>query len=129
MRSVPVTRNTVTVSRSAETAPPRINFGHRLFVGPVDARSWVPPSGPGLYAILVKDQLCHPRPFRPIYFGQTGNYAERNFLEGHRKYWEWRAVADAEIFVATCPMPFSSEAARAAAESELIRHYQPECNA
>jgi hypothetical protein len=129
MPVVTSTRHVSATSRGAESAPTRINFCHRLFVGPVEASAWVPPSGPGLYAILVKDQLCHPRPFRPIFFGQTGNYAERNFLEGHRKYWEWRAVADAELFVATCPMPFSSDAARAAAESELVRHYQPECNA
>src|ERR1700686_3464996 len=35
-----------------------------------------PPSG-GLYAILVADGSCQPRPFRAVYFGQAGNLAER----------------------------------------------------
>ena len=110
--------------------PVSINFGHRLFSDPTAAAQWVPPSGPGVYAILIADRLCHPRPFRPIYFGQTGDFAERGFFKGHGKYWEWRAVADAEanLFVATYPMPFSTLAAREGAERDLVQHYRPVCN-
>ena len=114
-----------------EPGQARINFGYRLFNAPVEAARWEPPAGPALFAVLVPDRLCHPRPFRPIYFGQIATAPEPGFLKSHRKYWEWRAVADSEknLFVATFPMPFSSDAARAAAERELIRHYHPVCNA
>ena len=108
----------------------RINFGYRLFNAPVVAGGWVPPAGAGLYAILIMDRLCHPQPFRPIYLGQAENYAERGFLKAHRKYWEWRAVADsdANLYVATYPMPRSTAATRAAAQAQLIEHYKPLCN-
>ena len=109
----------------------RINFGYRLFNDPVEAERWEPPAGPGLFAVLVMDRLCHPRPFRPIFFGQLKDRAEPGFLKSHGKYWTWRALADSarNLFVASYPMPFSSDEARAAAQNELISRYHPACNA
>ena len=112
------------------STPSRINFGYRLFNEPIEAAQWEPPSGPALFAVLIQDRLCHPKPYRPIFFGQI-EAGERGFLKSHRKYWEWRAVADSEknLFVAVFPMPFSSDVTRAEAERELIQHYRPICNA
>jgi hypothetical protein len=69
-------------------------------------------------------------PLKPIYFGQTGNFAERGFIKSHEKYKDWiREVAEEEnIFIAIYPMLGSTEEERKTIETELIDQYQPACN-
>ncbi|MDQ5850034.1 MAG: hypothetical protein M3544_13840 [Pseudomonadota bacterium] len=108
-----------------------IKFANRDFDGPFPAGSWVAPWYGGVYAVLVRDASWAPLPCRPIYFGQTGNFAQRGFLRGHAAYHSWLAAAGGEsnLGIATHWMPASTEAARQAIERALLRQYRPECNA
>jgi hypothetical protein len=108
-----------------------IKFANRDFDGPFPAASWVAPWYGGVYAVLVRDAGWAPLPCRPIYFGQTGNFAQRGFLRGHRGYRSWLAAAGGEsnLGIATHWMPGSGEAERQALEQALLRQYRPECDA
>lgn len=84
------------------------------------------PSFGGLYAILVHDATCSPRPYRLIYLGKAGDLSER-VCGSHEKYESWmRAACGAQLFVAFYLM--ANELARTSAERRLIEHYRPECN-
>jgi hypothetical protein len=106
-----------------------IQFCNRKFSEPTLHRTATPLSWPGLYAILVLDSRCSPRPYRVIYFGQGGNLAER-VTASHEKYEKWcrAASGSGNLYVAFYWMPTSTERRRMDAESELIRTYNPECN-
>jgi hypothetical protein len=80
----------------------------------------------GVYAVLVLDTQWGPMPYRPIYFGEAGNMSER-VCPSHEKYKSWeRAARGGLLFVAFHVIP--NEAARKAAEKQLIGQYSPECN-
>ncbi|MBX9962855.1 MAG: hypothetical protein K2Y35_07370 [Burkholderiales bacterium] len=107
-----------------------IKFSDVVFEEPVLAWLWTPPRIGGLYAILVPDSRCSPRPFRPIYFGETEDFAGRGFLEGHHKYHSWvrQAGSGFGLYVAIFRWPEATKAQRTGVESMLIRNYRPECN-
>jgi hypothetical protein len=106
-----------------------INFSNRCFSEPMLFRFARPASLAGLYAILVYDTRCSPRPYRVIYFGQAGDIAAR-VRDSHEKYFSWGNAArgTANLYVAFHWMSGSSERQRCDAESVLVRDYNPECN-
>ena len=91
------------------------------------------PSGfldlPGLYAVLVSDAGWRPRPFRPLYFGESDCVWGRA-TAAHEKYASWRAEAGmiAPLYRALCLLPGWTRSQRQTAESALIAEYNPRCN-
>jgi len=79
--------------------------------------------------ILVADNSWTPRSYRPLYFGETENLAERP-TTSHERYEDWcTAAGDAgNVRVAYCWMIGSLKDERTAIESDLIKFYKPECN-
>jgi hypothetical protein len=84
---------------------------------------------PGLYTVLVGDNSCRPRPFRVLYFGESGNMNERVTPE-HEHYQDWsRAAGGAEnLRVAYYFLFGSTKDERVSIESDLIKYYSPQCN-
>jgi hypothetical protein len=104
-------------------------FGNHCFSEPELLPCSVPISNSGLYALLVRDLTCHPRLLRAIYFGESGNIPA-HLTPWHEKYSSWCSVASGAVnlYVAFLPMESSTPDERAAAVSDLIARYQPECN-
>ena len=107
-----------------------IIFGEYEFSEPTRIAKWEPPKAQGLYVILKPDLSSSPIPLKPIYFGQTRNFAERDFLKSHEKYKDWirEVIEEEQIFIAIYLMLGSTEEERKTMEAELIAKYQPVCN-
>lgn len=107
-----------------------INLGGIIFSEPVQMINWYPPPFAGLYAVLIPDITCTPRPLRVIYFGETENYSERGFIRSHHKYFAWlnAAGSEANLYISTCFMVSSSSLERRMTETYLINEYRPVCN-
>lgn len=84
---------------------------------------------PGLYVILMRDGRWTPRPFQPLYFGESDSAWSRANAD-HENYPSWRARAGliAPLYRAVCMMPGQTRSERQAAESILISTYNPPCN-
>jgi len=106
-----------------------IIFDNHEFSKPRRIADWEPPKAAGLYVILKPDLSISPIPLRPIYFGQTSNFAERDLLKPHEIYnWIQEAESDEGIFIAIYIMLGSIEEERKTMEAELIAKYLPVCN-
>ena len=107
-----------------------IKYSGYVFDEPVLISNWNAPYRAGLYAILVPDQSVTPRPFRVIYFGESGNMSERGFLKLHAKFpcWIREAGSENNLYVALLLMPDSTPEQRRVAETQLIANYNPACN-
>lgn len=84
---------------------------------------------PGVYAVLVFDPTCTPRPFRPVYFGESDNIHGRA-AGTHENQSSWRAEAgtNTPLYRALCPLPGLTKAQRQQVESLLIAKYSTPCN-
>lgn len=100
------------------------------FSAPVQVRLWEPPYRAGVYAILKPDPKCVPEPFKPLFFGQSGNMSERGFWLCHfaLKCWLREAGGEDDLFISIHSMPDSTEASRMAVVQELVAAYDPPCN-
>ena len=107
-----------------------INYGGIIFDGPHPTTEWEPPYRAAVYAIVMPDETCKPKPFRVIYFGESGNLSERGFWQSHHKYQCFidHAGLDSNIYIAIHKMPNSTEEERKNVESKLIAKYDPICN-
>lgn len=87
------------------------------------------PTGvPGLYAIMLFDSTCNPRPFRVIYFGQSDNIYYRA-SKTHENYEDWcKAAGRNSLYVSFYEMLGSTELQREIDETTLIDTYKPICN-
>ncbi|MEW5902122.1 MAG: hypothetical protein AB1715_11720, partial [Acidobacteriota bacterium] len=101
-----------------------------VFAEPVPLTAWTAPFRSGLYAILVPDPGATPRPFRPIYFGESEDISDQSFINKHPKYpcWINEAGDVSKLYIAVYHMPFSTREQRLAVESSLISEYRPVCN-
>jgi hypothetical protein len=106
-----------------------IRFNNQTFTEPVPFPPALPPVSSGIYAILVPDADCTPRPYRVIYFGESGNFHER-VTESHERYDDWIKEAGGieNTYVAFCPTPLLKEEQRRWVENDLIARYRPACN-
>ena len=106
-----------------------IRMAHKLFEGPFPIDGWTPPARAGVFCIMVPDSRCVP-PFRPVYFGESSNLAERVFPGAQHGRASWLDIADYDlsIYVAAHWMPQSSLDERKAVERQLVQFCQPECN-
>lgn len=111
--------------------PPQvgIRFNNRIFREPVPLSLALVPVSSGIYAILVADASCRPRPFRVIYFGECHNFSQR-VTGDHEHFNDWAAEAGgaANLHVAFCPTPLLREQQRRWIEHDLIARYRPTCN-
>ena len=105
-----------------------IIFDSHEFSKPRRIANWEPPKAAGLYVILKPDLSISPMPLRPIYFGQTSNFAERNLLSQEIYNWVQEVGSDEGIFIAIYIMVGSIEEERKIMEDELIAKYRPVCN-
>ena len=106
-----------------------IIFDNHEFSKPTRIDKWEPPKMAGLYVILMPDLSSSPIPLKPIYFGQTSNFAEKDLLKSYEIYnWVKKAKSNDSIFIAIYIMLGSIEEERKTRETELIAKYQPVCN-
>ena len=108
-----------------------IVFGGRRFSEPhpipVTAVAGLPDQA-GLYVVLAPDATWGPRPFRPIYFGESGEIWLRS-TAGHEKWSAWVDRCGVQgVYRSLHPMPGSTRRERQAAESALISAYNTPCN-
>lgn len=109
-----------------------VRFGERWFTAPAPLPAAAVPAmfdQAGLYVVMVVDSEWGPKPFRPLYFGESDSIWNR-CASGHEKYVTWRRAAGlfVPLYRAVSPMPGSTRAERQAAESALITRYLPPCN-
>jgi hypothetical protein len=106
-----------------------INFSGYVFSEPSLLSAWDPPFKAGVYVILKYDSSCKPKPYLPLYFGESSNMSERGFTSHHaRSCWIRNAGAVNKLYIATHLMPSSTEQGRRAVEAKLIAAYRPVCN-
>lgn len=114
--------------QSAPPTPVGIFFQTAYFSEPKPLPFSSLPNLPGIYAILVMDFACKPRPYRPIYFGKAIDLSSR-IGPSHEKYPEWRSAArGTTLYIAYHLMTKATDVHRANVEENLIRHYKPVCN-
>ncbi len=106
-----------------------IRFSNRTFTEPAPFALAIPPVSSGIYVILAADPTCKPRPFRAIYFGESGNFLD-GVTEKHERYEDWTLEAGgvANTYVAFCPTPLLKQEQRRWVENDLIARYCPVCN-
>lgn len=106
-----------------------IRFDNRVFTEPLPFSLALPPVSSGIYAVLVVDSACRPRPFRALYFGETHDFSQC-LTAGHERISDWTAGAGgvANLYVAFCPTPLLKEQQRRWAQNDLIARYRPTCN-
>ena len=106
-----------------------IIFDNHEFSKPMRISKWQPPKATGIYVILKPDLSISLIPLKPIYFGQTSNFAERDLLKSHEIYnWVKEPKSDDGIFIAIYLMLGSTEEERKIMVAELIAKYRPVCN-
>lgn len=106
-----------------------IRFNNRIFTEPSPFSLSLPPVSSGIYAVLAPDDSCQPRPFRAIYFGESGNFSQR-VTGDHPRFSDWSEEAGgaANLYVAFCPTPLLKEQQRRWVEYDLVARYRPACN-
>jgi hypothetical protein len=111
----------------ASFAPARgINFGGLVFSEPTPFDTELKQAYGGIYAIMVFDPTWSPRLYRPIYFGEAGDFSER-VRRSHENYSSWvRAASGGVLFVAFHLIADARN--RKSSERQLIAKYSPECN-
>lgn len=101
-----------------------IKYNEVNFSEPERLSNWAPPYRAGLYVIMVPDQNMKPKPYRAIYFGESGNMSERGFNSHHKKNcWINTAGSEGNLFISTHLMPDSSEKERRNIEERLVQEY------
>lgn len=108
-----------------------ITLGETEFEGPFPMEDWNPPRNAAVYAIMMKpDSISKPNTYRPIYFGESGNLADRGFLRSHEEFGCWinAAGSTANLYIGIRQMPGSTASRRRNLESKLVAQYGPTCN-
>lgn len=110
-----------------------IIFGTYIFSAPevVPASAlpaWVPDDS-GLYVILAYDVGWTPKPYRPLYFGESQRIRSRATCEHERHVsWGHEAGVFSSLYRALCPLPNFTMSQLQRAESALIAQYNTPCN-
>jgi hypothetical protein len=86
-----------------------------------------PAKAPGIFAILVEDENCKPRPLRVLFFGDTNDFS--GCLTPRNSYYkDWlRKARSRPLLVALYPLP-GNEVRRRTLLGSLIAAHQPICN-
>jgi hypothetical protein len=105
-----------------------IRFNDLYFSEPINLAAWTPPKCAGLFSILVNDPNWAPKAFQPLYFGEFGNNAPPSVVLQDCSS-AVSAASRKTLFVAVLLMPFSTLQQRWALRDELLRAYNPVCQA
>jgi hypothetical protein len=81
----------------------------------------------GLYAVMIYDARCQPRPYRVLYFGKAASLRQR-VCGSHEKFWAWQMEAGLNSPLFYSYMPVNVEDDRTRIERDLIANYLPVCN-
>lgn len=104
------------------------SLGAKSFYTPYEFPNLPIVDGPGVYVILAPSSSWGPRPYRPIYFGETEDFSRR-IGTSHEHYWDWRREAGSlQLYVAHFWMYGSSNQDRLTVEQALIDWYKPPVN-
>lgn len=112
--------------------PMGIRFGAHHFSEPEllpqkGSASFLDPQG--LYVVLAADAGWGPRPFRPLYFGESdGIWSRATGDHENAESWRRQAGLFAPLYRALCPLPGWTRRQRQAAESALIAEFKTPCN-
>jgi hypothetical protein len=103
-----------------------IKFKDFWFSGPFPFATAPKHSWSGIYAVCAYDATWGPRPYRIIYFGESGNMAER-VTPSHENFPAWVRAAGTRfnLYVAFHNV---TRLERMTVEKRLIEHYNPACN-
>ena len=108
-----------------------IAWGGIAFDGPYSLENHPPFPGSAIYVIMFKpDPAWRPDVYQVLYFGETGNIAERGFPWSHHAApcWLQAAKSRSNVFVGFHFMPGSTSHQRQQVERMLTQQYQPVCN-
>jgi hypothetical protein len=107
-----------------------IYFANYQFCEPGAFLNWTTTDTAGIFAILVQDSASRSRPFKAIYFGESGNLSEHGFFKNHHRCdcWVREAGSEADLYISVFPMPDSTPELRQGIEGFLIKYYKPACN-
>jgi hypothetical protein len=106
-----------------------IKFNDYTFSEPTALPASSAAGQPRVYAVLVFDPTCTPRPYRPVYFGESDNIHGRA-AGTHENHSSWSAEAgtNTPLYRALCPLPGLTKTQRQQVESLLIAEYSTPCN-
>jgi hypothetical protein len=100
------------------------------FTEPAGLWNWKPVPVTGIYAIVVPDAGVRPRPYRPIYFGQTIDFALKGFPGSHALFKQWVKAGKRKdsLYISIHVMPGADENQRRLVEKDMIAKFHPACN-
>ena len=106
-----------------------IDFAGLGFSDPVALPSFRGAPLPALYCFSVVDSSWAPKPFRPVYFGETNNSASKIDLR-HAAIERWQLMGRNvnELYVSVYYVPYVPEIARRHAETVLIEKFRTSLN-
>lgn len=107
-----------------------IEYGGYVFSDPVPLTSATMPDASGLFAIQLFDSRCGTPPFKPIYFGESENFAAPAFPLQHEDYERWvhEARYAGLLFISFFKTPLWNVWCRRNATAKLVADYVPPCN-
>lgn len=107
-----------------------IYFANYQFSDPESLLNWTTSEKSGIFVILVQDPTSKSKPYKAIYFGESGHLSERSFFKSHFSYdcWVREAGNEADLYISLFPMPDSTPELRQGIEAFLIKYYHPVCN-
>jgi hypothetical protein len=107
-----------------------IYFANYQFSEPGVFLNWTTSEKEGIFAILVQNPTSKSRPYKAIYFGESGDLSERGFFRSYHRYdcWIREAGSEADLYISVFPMPNSTPELRRSIEAFLNKYYHPVCS-
>ena len=103
--------------------------GEYAFEGPYTLGGWTPPEGPGIFAVMYRENTRTER-FAVIYVGAAESFADAGFPFQHPQASCWidRVGSKWKLSVAYLPVPGSNAGVRRLIVEALVTVYTPICN-
>ena len=107
-----------------------IYFANYQFSEPESLPEWKTKEKNGIYTILTKDPQTKSQPYKAVYFGESDNLSDTSFLKSNQRFecWIKEAGSEADLYIATFPMPDSAPELRQGIVAFLVKYYHPVCN-
>ncbi|MBD3217499.1 MAG: hypothetical protein GF310_04425 [candidate division Zixibacteria bacterium] len=114
----------------ADSDPSTVEWGNlkaafnNCLEGPYDLDSWQPPSEPGVFAVIIKENGDR---YRIVYIDESGNLSSFMAYPWYRQRKNDMIVraGSEDVFVAVCLMPESSKKSRKSIEQDIKDEYKP----
>ena len=107
-----------------------IYFANYQFSEPAGIAEWRTEEKAGIYVILVQDPKAKSQSYKAIYFGESDNLSDSNFIKSHHSYdcWVREAESESNLYIATFAMSDSPSELRQGVVAFLVKYYHPACN-